>query len=152
MPAASRARRTSLPKRCVGDAPGVKVRTRGMATPLLSCCGAERVVVAAQRCISNLIRRTHRCFNSAVTDNRHPRCRRGAPPSRPTTEADREHQRGIRLSKLDDSALISLREEMRGELERLPPHSVGHAELVARYDLTTMEINERARVAWSRAT
>jgi hypothetical protein len=55
-------------------------------------------------------------------------------------------------SKLDDSALISLREQMRGELERLPPHSVGHAELAARYDLTTAEINERARVAWSKAT
>jgi hypothetical protein len=55
------------------------------------------------------------------------------------------------FSQLDDSALISLREEMRGELERLPAHSVGHAELAARYDLTTAEINERARVAWSRA-
>jgi hypothetical protein len=56
------------------------------------------------------------------------------------------------FTQLDDSALISLREEMRGELEKLPPHSTGHAELAARYDLTTMEINERARVAWSRAT
>ena len=56
------------------------------------------------------------------------------------------------FSKLDDSALISLREQMRGELERLPPHSAGHAQLAARYDLTTMEITERARVAWSRAT
>jgi hypothetical protein len=56
------------------------------------------------------------------------------------------------FSQLDDSALISLRKEMRGELELLPPHSAGHAELAARYDLTTMEINERARVAWSRAT
>ena len=55
------------------------------------------------------------------------------------------------FSQLDDSALISLREQMRGELERLPPHSAGHAELAARYDLTTVEINERARVAWSRA-
>ena len=33
--AASRARRTSLPKWCMGDAPGVKVRIRGMAAP---CC------------------------------------------------------------------------------------------------------------------
>jgi hypothetical protein len=54
------------------------------------------------------------------------------------------------FSQLDDTALISLREEMRGELERLPAHSVGHAELTARYDLTTMEMNERARAAWSR--
>lgn len=41
---------------------------------------------------------------------------------------------------------------MRGELERLPPHAAGHAELAARYDLTTIEITERARVAWSRTT
>lgn len=55
------------------------------------------------------------------------------------------------FSQLDDSSLISLREEMRGELERLPAHSSDHAELAARYDLTTAEINERARVAWCRA-
>ncbi len=36
------------------------------------------------------------------------------------------------FNQLDDSALISLREEMRGELERLPAHSAGHAELAAR--------------------
>ena len=54
------------------------------------------------------------------------------------------------FSQLDDSALISMREEMRGELERLPPGSRGHAELAARYDLTTIEINERARAAWSK--
>ena len=56
------------------------------------------------------------------------------------------------ISKLDDSALISLREQMRGELERLPPHSAARAQLAARYDLTTTEITERARVAWSRTT
>ena len=54
------------------------------------------------------------------------------------------------FSQLDDSTLISLREEMRAELERLPAHSVGYAELTTRYDLTTVEINERARAAWSR--
>ena len=54
------------------------------------------------------------------------------------------------FSRLDDPALISMREEMRGELERLPPGSRGHAELAARYDLTTIEINERARAAWSK--
>ena len=54
------------------------------------------------------------------------------------------------FGQLDDSALISLREQMRGELERLPPRSPGHAELAARYDLTTAEINERARAAWSK--
>jgi hypothetical protein len=55
------------------------------------------------------------------------------------------------FSQLDDSALISLREQMRGELERLPPRSRGHARLVARYDLSTAEINDRARAAWSKA-
>jgi hypothetical protein len=54
------------------------------------------------------------------------------------------------FSQLDDSALISMREEMRGELERLPPRSSDHAELAERYDLTTAEINDRARAAWTR--
>ena len=54
------------------------------------------------------------------------------------------------FGQLDDPALISMREEMRGELERLPPGSRDHAELAARYDLTTTELNERARAAWSR--
>ena len=54
------------------------------------------------------------------------------------------------FSQLDDSALISLRERMRGELERLPPRSSGHAELAVQYELTTVEIDERARAAWSR--
>ena len=55
------------------------------------------------------------------------------------------------FSQLDDPALISLREQMRGELERIPPRSRDHAELAARYELTTAEINDRARVAWSKA-
>ena len=54
------------------------------------------------------------------------------------------------FSKLDDSTLISLREKMRGELERLPARSVARIELASRYDLTTAEVNERARAAWSR--
>jgi hypothetical protein len=54
------------------------------------------------------------------------------------------------FSQLDDSALISMREQMRGELERLPPRSRDHMELVARYELTTAEINDRARAAWQR--
>jgi hypothetical protein len=54
------------------------------------------------------------------------------------------------FSHLDDLALISMREQMRGELERIPPSSPGHAELAARYDLTTAEMNERASAAWSR--
>jgi hypothetical protein len=54
--------------------------------------------------------------------------------------------------QLDDSALISVREQIRGELERLPPRSRDHAELAARYDLTTAELDERARAAWSKTT
>jgi hypothetical protein len=52
---------------------------------------------------------------------------------------------------MDDSALLSRRAEMRAELERLPPASAGHAALAALYDLSTEEINDRAREAWSKA-
>jgi hypothetical protein len=52
---------------------------------------------------------------------------------------------------LDDSALLTWRAEVRAELERLAPHSPGHAELAARYDLSTQEVDDRARKAWSRA-
>lgn len=55
------------------------------------------------------------------------------------------------FSQLDDSALLSIRAEMRDELERLPPGSPGHATLSARYDQSTEEIDERARKAWSQA-
>ena len=50
---------------------------------------------------------------------------------------------------LDDSALLTWRARVRAELERLPPHSPGHAELTARYDLSTQEIDDRARRAWT---
>jgi hypothetical protein len=53
---------------------------------------------------------------------------------------------------LDDSALLSRRAEMRAELERLPPSSPGHAALTALYDLSTEEVNNRARKAWSRTS
>jgi len=43
-----------------------------------------------------------------------------------------------------------MRVQMRAELERLAPHSPNHAELSARYDLSTAEITERARVAWAK--
>jgi hypothetical protein len=56
----------------------------------------------------------------------------------------------IDFGRLDDTALLSLRERMWAELERLAPHSLGHAELAARYDLSIAEINERARAAWAR--
>jgi hypothetical protein len=56
------------------------------------------------------------------------------------------------FTRLDDSALLSMRAEMRAELERLPPTSAGHAALTALYDKTTEEVDDRAREAWSRAS
>jgi hypothetical protein len=53
---------------------------------------------------------------------------------------------------LDDFTLISLRAQMRAELERLPPLSAGHVRLMRAYDASTAEINERARRAWTRAS
>jgi hypothetical protein len=53
------------------------------------------------------------------------------------------------FAKLDDSALLSRRAEMRAELERLPPASPGHVALSALYDKSTEEIDDRARKAWS---
>jgi hypothetical protein len=55
------------------------------------------------------------------------------------------------FAKLDDSALISRRAEMRAELERLPPASPAHAALTAVYDKSTQEIDVRARRAWARS-
>jgi hypothetical protein len=56
------------------------------------------------------------------------------------------------FARLDDSALLSRRAEMRAELERLPPASPGHAALRALYDISTEEVNDRARRAWSRTS
>jgi hypothetical protein len=56
------------------------------------------------------------------------------------------------LTRLDDSALISMRAEMRAELERLPPASPDHAALTALYDKTTEEVDDRARRAWARTS
>lgn len=56
------------------------------------------------------------------------------------------------FARLDDSALLSMRAEMRAELERLPPTSTAHATLAALYDKTTEEVDERARKAWSRVS
>jgi hypothetical protein len=53
------------------------------------------------------------------------------------------------FTALDDSALITWRAEARAELERLPPHSPGHAELATQYDQSTLEIDDRARRAWA---
>ncbi len=56
------------------------------------------------------------------------------------------------FTRLDDSALLSAREQMRAELERMPPHSAGHAALSARYDASLDELVERARRAWAQAS
>jgi hypothetical protein len=56
------------------------------------------------------------------------------------------------FTTLDDTALLVRRAEMRAELERLPPGSAGHAELTALYDESTIEVNDRARRAWTRAS
>lgn len=49
---------------------------------------------------------------------------------------------------MDDSTLISRRQEIRAQLERLPPHSAGHSDLQAIYDQSTEVVSERARAAW----
>jgi hypothetical protein len=54
------------------------------------------------------------------------------------------------FASLDDSALLSTREQMRAELERLPQHSAGHTALSARYDASLDELVERARTAWAK--
>lgn len=58
---------------------------------------------------------------------------------------------GFDFAALDDSALLTWRARVRAELERLPPHSPGHAELAARYDQSTGEVDDRARRAWAAA-
>jgi hypothetical protein len=56
------------------------------------------------------------------------------------------------FTHMDDSALLSMRAGMRTELERLPPASPDHAALTALYDKTTVEVDDRARRAWTRAS
>jgi hypothetical protein len=51
--------------------------------------------------------------------------------------------------QLDDTALLHAREQMREQLQRLPPHSPGHAALAARYDASLDELVDRARKAWT---
>jgi hypothetical protein len=55
------------------------------------------------------------------------------------------------FTRLDDSALLARRAEMRAELERLPPASTAHAALTAIYDQTTEEVDGRGRRAWAAA-
>ncbi len=54
------------------------------------------------------------------------------------------------FTRLDDSALLSMRARMRAELERMPENSPARAALIRVYDASTEEVNERARKAWSR--
>jgi hypothetical protein len=53
------------------------------------------------------------------------------------------------FTNLDDSALISRRVAMRAALEKLPPFSKAHRRLTDCYDISTIEIDERARRAWT---
>lgn len=54
------------------------------------------------------------------------------------------------FSRLDDSALLSMRARMRADLEGLPEHSADRAALIRVYDASTEEVTERARKAWAR--
>ena len=53
------------------------------------------------------------------------------------------------FTRLDDSALLRTREQMRAELQRPSPHSAAHTALAARYDASLDELVERARKAWT---
>ena len=55
------------------------------------------------------------------------------------------------FTQLDDSALLRRRANMRAELERLPAGSLDYAVLAMLYDRSTIEVNERAREAWSKS-
>ena len=54
------------------------------------------------------------------------------------------------VQSLNAAGDLRTREQMRAELQRLPPHSPGHAALAARYDASLDELVERARTAWMR--
>ena len=56
------------------------------------------------------------------------------------------------FTQLDDTALLAVRKQMRAELQRLPPHSPGHADLAARYEASLDEVVQRARQPWTRAS
>jgi hypothetical protein len=56
------------------------------------------------------------------------------------------------FTAMDDSALMTWRENSRAELERLPPFSPDHAALSALHDQSTAELVERARKAWTKAS
>jgi hypothetical protein len=54
------------------------------------------------------------------------------------------------FSAMTDSALLERRAEMRQQLALLSPQSPEHLRLTFLYDVSTEEVNERARAAWSR--
>jgi hypothetical protein len=51
---------------------------------------------------------------------------------------------------MDDSTLLARRAEMRAQLEHLPPQSPDHVRLTFIYDVSTIEVDKRARAAWTR--
>jgi hypothetical protein len=53
------------------------------------------------------------------------------------------------FSELDDSALLNRRAELRDQLAALSPQSPEHVRLTFLYDVSTAEVNERARAAWT---
>lgn len=55
------------------------------------------------------------------------------------------------FTAMDDTALLEERARMRERLAELPPDSPEHVTLSFVYDISTAEVTERARVAWSRA-
>jgi len=55
------------------------------------------------------------------------------------------------FSIMDDSTLLTARAQLRQRLSELPPDSPQHVALSFLYDVSTAEITERARLAWSRA-
>lgn len=59
-------------------------------------------------------------------------------------------EEAINFAAMDDPALLSWRAETRAQLERLPPLSSARSRLTVSYDASTVEIDDRARAAWTR--
>jgi hypothetical protein len=74
---------------------------------------------------------------------------RNDPPSGQTMTSSRKP---ADFARLDDSELISVRAQMRAELERLAPGSADHAALSALCDASLGELVERARRAWTQTS
>jgi hypothetical protein len=56
------------------------------------------------------------------------------------------------FSAMDDTTLLTERARMRERLSELPPDSPEHVALSFVYDVSTVEVTERARVAWAQAS